>query len=79
MCYFCWIANKKPNCRAKLIKSYPNSRKNSPNRTPIKKSVTTDLRLRPDKKLEDEILRISDRENKPHTLHVPGEDNETSV
>lgn len=42
--------------------------------------MTTDLRLRSDKKLEDDILRISDKENRPHTLHVPGEDNnETPV
>lgn len=57
---------------AKLIRSYPNSKKNSPNRTPVKKPM--------DKKLGDDILRISDKENRPHTLHVPGEDNtETPV
>ncbi|XP_046419454.1 protein C1orf43 homolog [Neodiprion virginianus] len=63
---------------ARLLKSYPNSRKSSPSRTPIKKNVDTkrnilEPRMRPS---EDQILCGS----RPHTLTVMALDNsETSV
>lgn len=64
--------------RARLLKSYPSSRKSSPSRTPIKKSVETkrnilEPRMRPP---EEQILTGS----RPNTLTVMTLDNsETSV
>lgn len=64
--------------RARLLKSYPSSRKSSPSRTPIKKNVETkrnilEPRMRPP---EEQILTGS----RPNTLTVMTLDNsETSV
>ena len=74
---------KKKTClvslrRARLLKSYPSSRKSSPSRTPIKKNVETkrnilEPRMRPP---EEQILGGS----RPNTLTVMTLDNnETSV
>lgn len=70
----------KCNCffRARLLKSYPSSRKSSPSRTPIKKNVETKRNiLEPRMKLpEDHTLTGS----RPNTLTVMALDNsETSV
>lgn len=64
--------------RARLLKSYPSSRKSSPSRTPIKKNVETKRNiLEPKMKLpEDQTLTGS----RPNTLTVMMLDNnETSV
>lgn len=64
--------------RARLLKSYPSSRKSSPSRTPIKKNIETKRNiLEPKMKLlEDQTLTGS----RPNTLTVMMLDNsETSV
>lgn len=68
------------NCshRARLLKSYPSSKKSSPSRTPIKKNIETKRNiLEPKMKLlEDQTLTGS----RPNTLTVMMLDNsETSV
>lgn len=72
--------------RAKLLKSYPNSRKSSPSRTPLKRGQDKyrnflEAKLRPDRKLaDDEVLCVNDKDTRPATLPVSvDESNETSV
>lgn len=68
----------KCSLRARLLKSYPSSRKSSPSRTPIKKNIETKRNiLEPKMKLlEDQTLTGS----RPNTLTVMMLDNsETSV
>ena len=72
--------------RAKLLKSYPNSRKSSPSRTPLKRGqdkyrTLLEAKLRPDRKLADEeVLCVSDKDTRPTSLPVSiEENNETSV
>ncbi|PNF29694.1 hypothetical protein B7P43_G13059, partial [Cryptotermes secundus] len=71
---------------AKLLKSYPNSRKSSPSRTPLKRGQEKyrsflEARLRPDGKLaDDEVLCVNEKDTRPATLSVSvDESNETSV
>lgn len=72
--------------RAKLLKSYPNSRKSSPSRTPLKRGQDKyrsflEVTLRPDRKLaDDEVLCVNEKDTRPATLPVSvDENNETSV
>jgi hypothetical protein len=71
---------------AKLLKSYPNSRKSSPSRTPLKRGQDKyhsflEAKLRPDRKLADEeVLCVNDKDTRPTSLPVSTEEsNETSV
>ncbi|GLH06163.1 hypothetical protein R5R35_010178 [Gryllus longicercus] len=70
---------------AKLLKSYPNSRKSSPSRTPMKRNQEKyrsllESKLRTDRKLDDEVLCVSDKDLRPTSLPVSiEENNETSV
>ncbi|XP_067002021.1 protein C1orf43 homolog [Anabrus simplex] len=71
---------------AKLLKSYPNSRKSSPSRTPLKRNPDKyrsflESKLRPDRKLaDDEVLCVGDKDGRPTSLAVSiEENNETSV
>ncbi|EEB15747.1 nice-3, putative [Pediculus humanus corporis] len=50
---------------AKLIKSYPSSKRSSPSKTPIKKTGTCDS-----KRIEN-IAKGTDREGRPQTLILP--------
>lgn len=64
---------------AKLLKSYNNSRKSSPNRTPQKRQATErpkNLHMK-----EDEIMTVSERiDSRPTSLTISGtNDNETTV
>ncbi|XP_049787019.1 protein C1orf43 homolog [Schistocerca cancellata] len=69
----------------KMLKSYPNSRKSSPSRTPLKRNQDKyrnllDTKLRSDRKLTDEVLCVNEKEIRPSSLPVsPDENNETSV
>jgi hypothetical protein len=72
--------------RAKLLKSYPNSRKSSPSRTPLKRGQDKyrsllEAKLRPERKLaDDEVLCVNDKDTRPTSLPVSIEEsNETSV
>ncbi|KAJ8929932.1 hypothetical protein NQ314_017341 [Rhamnusium bicolor] len=66
---------------AKLLKSYNNSRKSSPNRTPQKRQVLERKNLHSSYTTEEEILSVSERiDSRPTSLTVPiSADNETSV
>jgi hypothetical protein len=72
--------------RAKLLKSYPNSRKSSPSRTPLKRGQDKyrsflEVKLRSDKKTaDDEVLCVNEKDARPTSLPVSLEEsNETSV
>lgn len=71
-----------------MLKSYPNSRKSSPNRTPLRRGQDKyrnilEAKLKPDKKgaLEDEILTVNENKDaRPTNLPLsPDDNNETSV
>ncbi|CAG2057378.1 unnamed protein product [Timema podura] len=71
---------------ARMLKSFPSSRKSSPSRTPLKRTQdykyrnVLESKLKADKRLaDDEILCVSDRDIRPSTLAVSPDDNETSV
>lgn len=70
---------------ARLLKSYPSSRKSSPSRTPLKRNpdkyrTFLGSKIKADHHLKDEMLCTHEKEGRPTSLPVsPEENNETSV
>lgn len=71
-----------------MLKSYPNSRKSSPSRTPLKRGQDNKYRnlleakMKPEKgkQMDDDVLCVTDKDARPVTLPLaPDENNETSV